>query len=109
MDLETLIEIYGGLDIEDDFFYVENHNFILKVAYDSIYEVLFVVFTNQRVYAYLDITAQEHVDFLKSASKGKFFNQTVKQHAYFELVPGNPKEPELNRQIDEWWEELKKL
>ena len=60
---------------------------VLKaVAYDPARLVLDVEFHNERVYRYRDVGHRVYDAFMKAASKGRFFNEQIRDTYDFERI-----------------------
>ena len=56
---------------------------IAAIEYDAADRTLFVRFTSGEWYAYLDVPADVHADFETAASKGRFFQDRIRDlYAY---------------------------
>lgn len=61
-------------------------NFIDSVAYDESNKVLYVKFLNNSLYAYYYVDQNIYCNFIKSESKGKFFEANIRNEYNYELV-----------------------
>jgi hypothetical protein len=59
---------------------------ITSVGYDADIKTLEVEFVSGRVYRYRGVEEEVHEAFLRASSKGKFFNEHIKDAYPFELI-----------------------
>jgi hypothetical protein len=51
---------------------------IQRIEYDPVSLTLFVIFLDGDAYAYLNVPAEVHDDFMRAPSKGRFFSEAVR-------------------------------
>jgi KTSC domain len=51
---------------------------LISVGYDSDSQLLQVEFNDGRIYDYFDVPASVHTEWMRSESKGQFFNATFR-------------------------------
>lgn len=57
---------------------IKNSSQIKEIAYDNMEHRLYVVFTNQSVYAYEEVSYLEYIEFRESESVGRYFHTHIK-------------------------------
>jgi len=62
---------------------------LATVAYDETRELLQLEFCSRAIYVYFGVPPTVHQALLEAASKGKYFNQTIRgRYAYHPIRPG---------------------
>lgn len=64
---------------------------VAQIEYDAPAQTLFVRFTSGEWYAYFDVPARTHADFVAADSKGRFFQDHIRDRFPF----AGPLEPEV--------------
>jgi len=59
---------------------------IARIGYDAAKQLLFVKFVGSGWYAYRDVPADKHKEFLESESKGKHFHAKIRPNYLFAKV-----------------------
>ena len=63
---------------------------LATVAYDETRQVLQLEFNSRAVYEYFSVPSAVHEALLAAASKGRYFNQTIRGRFRYRLLPGSP-------------------
>ena len=53
---------------------------IARIEYDELSQELIVTFTTGKTYTYFRVPPDVHQEFLEAASKGRFFNESIRDH-----------------------------
>jgi hypothetical protein len=74
---------------------------LARVAYDEARAVLQLEFCSRAVYLYFDVPAAVHQALLGAASKGRFFNLTIRGRFPYRLISDFPNAtPEVGVRAD---------
>jgi hypothetical protein len=76
---------------------------LVTVSYDDARAVLQLEFCSRAVYQYFSVPAAVHQSLLDASSKGRYFNQSIRDHFPYRRVSdfdGAPKRAEIPARCD---------